>query len=183
MPFSLIPFLLLVIPMAEIAMFILVGSQIGILPTLGLIVLTAIIGSILLRVQGLGILQRIAAETRAGRVPGRELIHGAMILVAGVLLLTPGFVTDTLGFLLFIPRLREAGWRLLRNRITIIATNQAAGFRSDSGSPFDAEGSRWNARGSSTSRKPVIELDDDDFQRDPSLDTPWRKAPDEPTRH
>jgi UPF0716 protein FxsA len=183
MPFSLIPFLLLVIPMAEIAMFILVGSQIGVLPTLGLIVLTAIIGSILLRVQGLGILQRIAAETRVGRVPGRELIHGAMILVAGVLLLTPGFVTDTLGLLLFIPKLREAGWRLLRNRITIIATNQAAGFRAGSGSPFGASSQRWNERGADAGRKPVIELDDEDYRRDPSPDTPWRQRPDEPTRH
>ncbi len=183
MPFSLIPFLLLVIPMAEIAMFILVGSQIGILPTLGLIVLTAIVGSILLRVQGLGILQKIAMETRAGRVPGRELIHGAMILVAGVLLLTPGFVTDTLGLLLFIPKLREAGWRLLRNRITIIATNQTSGFRAGGGSPFGASGAQWSARGPRASQKPVIELDDEDYSRDPSPDTPWRPRPDEPTKH
>ena len=122
MAFSIVPFLLLAVPVAEIAVFILVGGQIGVLPTLGLILLTAIVGSILLRVQGFGILRRITAETRAGHVPGRELIHGAMILVAGVLLLTPGFVTDTMGFLLFIPPVRDFGWRLIRDRITIVAS-------------------------------------------------------------
>ena len=107
MPFSLIPFLLLVIPAAEIAVFILVGGQIGVLWTFAAILATAILGSILLRVQGFQIVNRLREETNAGRVPGRELGHGAMILVAGVLLLTPGFVTDALGFLLLVPPLRR----------------------------------------------------------------------------
>jgi UPF0716 protein FxsA len=56
---------------------------------------------------------------RANRVPGRELVHGVMILVAGVLLLTPGFVTDSLGFLLFVPAFRDMVWRLVKDRIVV----------------------------------------------------------------
>ena len=89
MRFSLIPLALIVIPIAEIAAFIVIGDAIGVLPTLALVLVTAIIGSALLRWQGIGILNRIRMETDAGRIPGRDLVHGAMILVAGVLLLTP----------------------------------------------------------------------------------------------
>ena len=103
MPFALIPFLLLAIPILEIAVFILVGNAIGLWPTLGLVILTAVIGSILLKQQGLWTLARSQAEIGAGRVPGRDLVSGVMIAMAGVLLLTPGLVTDALGFLLFVP--------------------------------------------------------------------------------
>lgn len=170
MPFAAIPFLLLAVPIMEIAAFIVIGGQIGVLPTLGLIVVTAIIGSILLRVQGLGLLARIQEETRAGRVPGRELIHGVMILVAGVLLLTPGFVTDTLGFLLFVPAIRDAGWRLLRERIVVVAQSAGPGRRHGG----DAGGG--DARGGDMRGDTVVDLDEAEFQRDPSPDSPW--APD-----
>lgn len=162
MRFSIIPFLLLVLPIAEITMFIVVGREIGVLATLGLILLTAIVGSLLLRTQGFGILRRISEETRAGRVPGRELIHGAMILVAGVLLLTPGFVTDTLGFLLFIPKVRDLGWRLVKDRITIVASGVAGG------------GGRYSHGPARRPGKPVIDLGEEDFRREPSPDSPWR---------
>lgn len=164
MRFSIVPFLLLVMPIAEITVFILVGQQIGLLPTLGLILFTAVLGAILLRVQGFGILQRISSEARAGRVPGRELIHGVMILVAGVLLLTPGFVTDTLGFLLFIPAVRDLGWRLVRDRVIIVANGM--GGRTRRGD--------WRGPGRGPHGEPVIDLDEADFERKPSPDSPWR---------
>jgi UPF0716 protein FxsA len=63
---------------------------------------------------------------RANRVPGRELVHGVMILIAGVLLLTPGFVTDSLGFLLFVPGIRDLVWRLVKDRIVV--QTMSAGF-------------------------------------------------------
>jgi UPF0716 protein FxsA len=109
MRFSFIPFLLLVIPLAEIAAFVVIGGQIGVWATLGMVLLTAAIGSFLLRWQGVGLFNKINTEMRANRVPGRELVHGVMILVAGVLLLTPGFVTDSLGFLLFVPGVPRCG--------------------------------------------------------------------------
>ena len=116
MPFSIIPFLLLVVPILEIATFIVVGGQIGVVATLGMILFTAVLGSILLRIQGFQVLNQLRAATDAGRVPGRELGHGVMILLAGVLLLTPGFVTDTAGFLLFVPFIRNAIWSFLAKR-------------------------------------------------------------------
>lgn len=168
MAFSIVPFLLLAIPLSEIAAFILVGREIGIVATLGLVLFTAILGSILLRVQGFGLLQRISAETREGRVPGRELIHGVMILVAGVLLLVPGFVTDALGFLLFIPAVRDFGWRLIRERITIVASGMAG--RGGKTSGYDRP--RYGGSGGST-----IDLGEEDFQRQPPQDSPWRDKP------
>lgn len=164
MRFSIVPFLLLAMPIAEIAVFILVGQQIGLLPTLGLILFTAVLGAILLRVQGFGLLQRISSEAQAGRVPGRELVHGVMILVAGVLLLTPGFVTDTLGFLLFIPAVRDLGWRLVRDRVIIVAHGMGGRRARGSG----------RGPGHGGPGEPVIDLDEADFERNPSPDSPWR---------
>ncbi len=165
MPFSLIPFLLLAIPIAEIAVFILVGGQIGILWTFALILLTAILGSILLRVQGFQIVNRLREETNAGRIPGRELGDGAMILVAGVLLLTPGFVTDTLGFLLFFPPFRSLIWSFLASRIRII---DPAEMRN---SPFGQSG-RYHRH-----EDGVVDLDPDEFsdlnEKKPNPASPW----------
>ncbi|TCD15992.1 FxsA family protein [Oricola cellulosilytica] len=159
MPFSLIPFILLIIPLLEIGVFIAVGSQIGVFATLGMIVLTAIIGSILLRVQGFGLLTRMRRDLDEGRVPGRELVHGVMILVAGVLLLTPGFVTDTLGFLLFVPALRDAVWRFARRRVQIVAQSSypTDGPARDSGSP-------------------TIDLTEDEYSDTADPDTPWKRS-------
>lgn len=158
MAFSIIPFLLLVLPVAEIAVFIVVGQYIGLLATLAMILFTAVLGSFLLRVQGFGLLQRIRLETEQGRVPGRELVHGVMILVAGILLIVPGFITDALGFLLFVPAVRDIGWRLLRDRIVVMST-----------SGFPGRGQR----GRSASGDRVIDLDSKDFERTPDSSSPW----------
>lgn len=140
MPFSLVPFFLLAIPFAEIAAFVIIGGQIGVMATLAMVVVTAVIGSVLLRIQGFSLLNRIQAEMNAGRVPGRELVHGVMIMIAGILLLTPGFITDTLGFLLFIPAFRDLGWRLVKDRITVVSAGGFAGqqgYRRDDGRTID----------------------------------------------
>ena len=87
----LIPIALIALPLLEIATFVAVGSQIGVLATVGLVILTTVLGGALLRIQGFGVLGRIREEVEAGRTPGRELAHGVMIVLAGVLLLLPGF--------------------------------------------------------------------------------------------
>ncbi|MEX4005962.1 FxsA family protein [Neoaquamicrobium sediminum] len=148
MAFPFIPLLLLALPLAEIAVFVMVGSEIGALATVGLVIATTILGSILLRVQGFGILTRIRETMDAGGSPGRDLVHGVMVLLAGVLLFLPGFVTDALGFLLFIPPIRDLGWRLIRSRITIVTAAAGPG------------GFRRPGRGR------TIDLDEDDFARD-----------------
>ncbi|MBO6638642.1 MAG: membrane protein FxsA [Roseitalea sp.] len=166
MPFSLIPFALLVIPLLEIAAFVVIGGQIGVFPTLALVVVTAIIGSILLRVQGFGLLNRIQTEMNAGRVPARELVHGVMLLVAGILLLTPGFVTDTAGFLLFVPPVRDAVWRFVRSRVRVVGPG---------GATFDDGAS---GRGPADGR--TIDLDEEEFAREPDPNTPWGDGPSGP---
>ena len=109
----LIFIILVITPIIEIAVFIQVGGLIGLWPTLAAIVLTALIGTALLRQQGLATLARAQQEMAAQRVPVRELFHGICLLLAGALLLTPGFVTDAAGFALLIPPVREAiGHRL-----------------------------------------------------------------------
>lgn len=103
MPFIIIFFL---IPLAEVYAFMTVGREIGVLSTLMLCVLTAIIGGFLVRLQGIGTLMKAQNNLRAGSMPLDEIFNGFCIVIAGALLLTPGFFTDTIGFLLLFPPFR-----------------------------------------------------------------------------
>lgn len=107
MPF-LILLLFIGVPIAEIALFIEIGGEIGLGWTLVAIVATALAGTWLVRQQGLATLARVRSEMDQQRMPVGEVITGVCILVAGALLLTPGFLTDALGFCLLIPPLRRA---------------------------------------------------------------------------
>ncbi|MDC0737747.1 FxsA family protein [Cognatishimia sp. SS12] len=109
----------LAVPLIEIGLFIQVGGAIGLLPTLGIVILTAVVGTLLVRTQGamaLGNLRRSFSELSN---PAEPLAHGAMILIAGALLLTPGFFTDAVGFALLMPPVRVAVFNYLRQRITM----------------------------------------------------------------
>ena len=101
------------VPLLEIAVFIQVGGLIGLWPTLGLVILTAFVGTWQLRLQGIATLARARSQLDRGVVPAHELFDGLCLLVAGGLLLTPGFVTDAFGALLFIPGLRDSLRRAL----------------------------------------------------------------------
>ena len=161
MPFGLIPFLLLFIPILEIIVFILVGGEIGVFPTLGMILLTAIVGSILLRVQGFATLGRIQQKSQMGELPGEELVNGVMIMIAGVLLLTPGFVTDSIGFLLFFPPFRKFLWSSIASKIVVHGNR---GFSTNAGgarTPFDDS---------------VVDLDPSEFSEKQNPDSPWNKV-------
>lgn len=96
-----------VVPIVEIAVFLQVGSYIGVPATLGLIILTAIAGTMLVRSQGIDVIRKVQDSTNRGEMPVAALAQGLFVLIAGVLLLTPGFATDTLGFALLIPPVRE----------------------------------------------------------------------------
>ncbi len=116
--------LFLLVPILEVLLFIVVGSRIGIGWTIGLVVLTAVLGAMLVTRQGRATLEKARQDVAAGVVPARPLVHGVMILIAGALLLTPGFLTDAVGFALLIPGVREAvrRWAAARFRpdVTII---------------------------------------------------------------
>ena len=120
-------FLLLVaVPIIEIALFIELGGWIGLWWAIAIVVLTAIAGTALLRAQGLATLAELQRQLAAGENPGPTIAHGAMILVAGVLLLTPGFFTDTVGFLLLAPPVRAAVIRIIGRRIMVAQVHMHA---------------------------------------------------------
>lgn len=94
------------VPILEIAVFIEAGERFGLWPTVGAVVVTAVIGTTLLRIQGLATLFRAQRNLDEGRLPMAEVFDGLCLLLAGALLLTPGFVTDSVGLMLFVPPLR-----------------------------------------------------------------------------
>jgi UPF0716 protein FxsA len=101
----------IVVPLAEIAVLIQVGGWIGVGPTLALIILSAIVGTWMLRHQGFGVLTRAQRQLEQGVMPVAEVFEGLCLLVAGVLLLTPGFLTDATGALLLVPQVRALLYR------------------------------------------------------------------------
>lgn len=107
-------FAMIAVPILEIAVFVKAGGYLGLWPTIGAVVLTAVIGSALLRHQGLSTLARAQESLAAGRLPMNEVFDGLCILVGGILLLTPGFITDTVGFMLLVPAVRPILRRLTR---------------------------------------------------------------------
>ncbi len=114
------PILLLLfigLPLIEIYFMIKVGAEIGALSTIGLTILTAVIGTWLVRLQGFGVLSRVRELMDRGEVPALELMDGALILIAGLFLLLPGFLTDAVGFLLLIPPVRR--W-LIRHYVRVV---------------------------------------------------------------
>ena len=108
--------LFLTIPLIEIYFLIQVGEVIGAWPTVLLVVITAVLGVWLLRWQGLSTLTRVQTSLQHGELPAQAMLEGMLLLVAGALLLTPGFVTDAIGFMILVPPLRHrmAGWLLQR---------------------------------------------------------------------
>ena len=106
-PFRLLVVLFIAVPLVEIYLFITVGGLIGAIPTIMLVVFTAVLGTLLLRAQGLATLARLQASLAAGQLPALELLEGVVLLVSGVLLLTPGFFTDAIGFAGLVTPLRR----------------------------------------------------------------------------
>jgi UPF0716 protein FxsA len=96
-----------IVPVVELSTLIYVGSYIGTLNTIAIILLTAVVGAYMVRMEGLGVLYRIQRDLENGMFPAEELVNGALILVAGALLLTPGFFTDLAGFVMVFPASRE----------------------------------------------------------------------------
>ena len=107
MPFRALFLVFLIVPFMEIWLLIKVGGIVGAGWTVLLVVATAVIGAALVRAQGLSALSRIQQELAAGQVPANEMVQGMFLLLAGALLITPGFFTDAIGFSLLIPAVRS----------------------------------------------------------------------------
>lgn len=183
----LLLFLLFVgVPIAEIAVFIEAGSAIGVVPTLAIVIATAFAGTWLLRAQGLATFAKAQASMNEGQLPVEQMVHGLFLAVAGILLLTPGFITDTVGLLLFVPGIRLAlGKKILhalmaRGQVHVYGTGpgmgpgrQPPGHDPFSGDPF---GGKPGPGG------PVIEgeiIEEEGEERrpgkgEPNPNSPWR---------
>lgn len=109
--------LAIVVGVVEITVMIQIGQLIGVVNTIGLLILVSLIGAWLVKRQGLGVMGRIREQRMAGRLPAAEVFDGALILVAGVLLVIPGFVTDALGLLLLFPPIRAVARRVVSRRV------------------------------------------------------------------
>jgi UPF0716 protein FxsA len=115
--FALLALVLILVPIAELYVIIQVGHVLGAVNTLALLVLISFAGAWLMKREGLSTWRRAQRQVEAGLLPGRELVDGALILLAGALLLAPGFITDTLGLLLLLPPVRAAGRTVARRRL------------------------------------------------------------------
>lgn len=126
MPAIMPLFLLLALPILEIATFIYVGQWLGVWQTVGLVILSALLGVTILRYQGLGALRKIDKDLRRAQPPAGGIIDGFMIVIAAFLLIIPGFLTDLLGLLLIIPAVRRLVWHFIGRSINV---TYSSGFR------------------------------------------------------
>src|SRR5262249_26093199 len=132
--------LLLAIPIVEIAVMVQVADWIGTGQMLALLISISVVGVWIVKRQGIGVLRRIRAELDAGRIPGAHLVDGGLVLLAGMLLVIPGFVTDSLGILLLLPPVRALvrGW--LRRRFRVQVTTYGSRTRPRGGDAIGVEG-------------------------------------------
>lgn len=153
------------VPVIEIAVFIQVGDVIGLWPTLIIVILTAILGTALLRQQGLSTLMRAQTSMNEGRLPAEEIFDGVCLLLAGAFLLTPGFVTDSVGFLLFFPPFRK----LIRTKATE--------FILKNGNIHIVHPQGPGPQGPTSPHDPTI-IDADFEEVNPNPDSPWSEKKD-----
>jgi len=129
------PILFIIIPLVELYVIIAVGEEIGAFWTVILVLLTAVIGVNLLRIQGMSTLMRAQRNMAQGAIPAMEMIEGIALAVAGVLLITPGFITDSIGFLLLIPASRQAIIRYIVAKTTMRGSFRSQSTQWQSGQP------------------------------------------------
>lgn len=127
----------IIVPIIEIGLFIQVGGQIGLLPTLAIVVLTAIIGTTVMRRQGLSTMAQLQDSLQHGGDPSGPMAHGALLLVSGLLLLTPGFFTDAVGMCLLVPAIRSQAIRQLKSRFSAFVTTASNKSRQQRHAPSD----------------------------------------------
>jgi UPF0716 protein FxsA len=149
-----IRFVLLLFPLVEIAAFVAVGREIGVMAVLGLVLLGVVVGSLLIRSTGLNAFRDARAEMDAGRDPGPRIVRSFLHAVAGILFIAPGFVSDAFALVLLLPPVHRHAWNLLKGRLRFAGTRRRP-----------------------PPRAPVIELQRTDYARRPDPSSPWAKKP------
>lgn len=127
----------LLLPLVEIALFVVVGRAIGLLPTLGLVILAAVAGALLLRQQGLDVINRLRSNVSAGTIPGRTMFDGLLIGVAALFLVLPGFLSDAVALALLVPAVRGWLFSILAGRVRVVETTTT--YRYHDGPVYDQE--------------------------------------------
>jgi UPF0716 protein FxsA len=166
MMFALLAILFLVVPIAELAVILLIGQQIGVWWTIALLIADSIFGSWLARREGMGAWRRFRRALDSGRMPTTEIADGALILLAAALMLTPGFISDLVGILLLLPPTRAIARRVLLDFVARRAARRAADrFRA---------ASSWPGLGRAGRAGRVVDghADEVDAEVDPQADVP-----------
>ena len=162
MPYALLLFVAM--PIIEIAVLLRVGSALGWLPTLAIVILTAVIGTAMLRQQGLATLNIAKQRLNSGEMPAEQMLEGVLLLIGGALLLTPGFVTDAFGFAALIPYSRR--WMAARiAKRSVMSVGSAGGFSVGSGPGAAHQSGQAPGRTSTTRGGSEGEVIDGDFRR------------------
>ncbi|GAB2642884.1 FxsA family protein [Vibrio panuliri] len=149
--FPILLLLFILVPIIEIGLFIQVGGFLGLWPTIALVLITAFVGASLVRSQGLQTLLNVQNRLQQGELPAQQIFEGVMLAVAGVLLLTPGFMTDALGMLVLLPAPRAAIAKYLMSKMVVKSVG--GGFHGS----FGNQGGFGGQNG----------FDNDPFQRNP----------------
>ncbi|MBE4608516.1 FxsA family protein [Vibrio navarrensis] len=129
--FPVLLLLFICVPIIEIGLFIQVGGFLGLWPTIGLVLLTAFVGASLVRSQGLQTLLSVQQRLQQGELPAQHIVEGVMLAVAGVLLLTPGFMTDAMGMVVLLPAPRAALARVLMSKVVVKSSFTSHSFEQE----------------------------------------------------
>lgn len=131
--FPILLLLFICVPIIEIGLFIQLGGFLGLWPTIGLVLVTAFVGASLVRSQGIATLMSVQGRLQQGEMPAQQILEGVMLAVAGVLLLTPGFMTDAFGMLVLLPAPRAKIAKELMKRVKFNTMSSGGGFHAQSG--------------------------------------------------
>lgn len=168
--FPLLVLLFIVVPIVELYVIVQVAGGIGVLETIGLLIVVSVVGAWLVRREGMGVLRKVQTQLAAGEMPTKQIVDGGLIMFAGALMLTPGFVTDAVGVLLLIPPTRIAVrtvlMRRFRGRIQTVGGPVGAGFGGPFGAGFGG-GPVYDVSGTEQ-----VDLERDDTPTDPPPSLP-----------
>ncbi|MGF1752587.1 membrane protein FxsA [Vibrio makurazakiensis] len=138
--FPILLLLFIFVPIIEIGLFIQVGGFLGLWPTIALVLVTAFVGASLVRSQGIQTLMSVQGRLQQGEMPAQQILEGVMLAVAGVLLLTPGFMTDALGMLVLLPAPRAIIAKKMMEKMVVKGMSGTGGFQAGFGqNPFEQD--------------------------------------------
>lgn len=157
--------ILLLLPLAEIAGFVLVGQWLGVLTTLALVLASSVLGLLVLKSNGVSLAQRLRRpQSDTPEETVKTLVDGTAQVVGGLLLLLPGFITDIVGLLLLVPLVRTTLWGFIKTRIVTVRTR--GGYQWSEGQPRPSV------------KDTVVDLDAEEYSRhDPNTPSPWKQLP------